>query len=118
MRAVMLLDCVSALPAARGFTFWPGSSLWTPAVATISPSLTPEAISAVSSRQRAMVTGRSATVPLALSTTQTAGCVPCWKIADSGTSATSSASGRSKVSVAVMPMPMNGGGSTMVKRAG
>ena len=60
-----------------GFTFWPGSSLCTPALAMISPSLTPEAISAVSSRQRAMVTGRNSTTPLALSTTQTAGWVPC-----------------------------------------
>jgi hypothetical protein len=37
-----------------------------------------EAIGAVSSR-RAMVTGLSSTAPLALSTTQTAGCVPRWK---------------------------------------
>ena len=63
-----------------GFTFWPASSLWTPAVAISSPSLTPEAIAAVSLRQRAMMTGRSSTEPVALSTTQTAGRVPCWKI--------------------------------------
>ena len=87
-------------------------------MAISSPSLTPEAMAAVSSRQRAMVTARSATVPFSLSTTHTAGCVPRWKIADRGTSATDCASGRSKASVAVMPRPMKGGGSAMLNRAG
>ncbi len=74
-------------------------------------------MAAVSSRQRAIVTGRSSTVPLVRSTTQTAGCVPRWKIEDSGTSATGVLSGRSKPSVAVMPRPMNSGGSITLKRA-
>jgi hypothetical protein len=65
-----------------------------------------------------MTTGRSATAPVALSTTQTAGSLPCWKIAVSGTSASFSGSGRWSVSEAVMPMPMKSGASTTVKRAG
>jgi hypothetical protein len=65
-----------------------------------------------------MTTDRSVTAPLALSTTQTAGSLPFWKIALSGTSASSSGSGRASVSDAVMPIPMKSGPSTTVKRAG
>src|SRR5436190_3982479 len=105
-------------PTCSGLTFCPCSSLCTPAVATISPSCTPEAIKAVSSRQRETTTGRSVTAPDAGSITQTAGSLPCWKIDVSGTSASFSGSGRARTSDAVMPMPMKSGASTTVKRAG
>ncbi len=65
-----------------------------------------------------MVTGRNSTAPLILSTTHTAGRVPCWKMALSGTSANTPGSGLDSISEAVMPSPMKVGGSITLNRAG